>query len=473
LAEKTGLWIGGQSVGRNHQDFQLLLKYALVAPELRNNPAFESGDMGTVLSLVDDLSLEIAMAMIDDYVVHPFSDAEDMAANIALRKGVIAAMQSICSGEMDGDYAEPAVGVPPTLGYIKNLEVLFAPDAATGKGILTKQLPFVPPEDAWTNLPDTDSWSSFIFMQKSGVPLSEALNSITPFRGECAGALQLSVLLGCLKAIGAEKLNALSASHGPAFIGAWTVSGKPGQHDVQTLARKFLTQKLDIPDNYERGSVIAVPGDYLYFSNKDDYPKQAPLGGWRGENCIYMGQDSLGGPHYSGLGLGWKTEFALRMFLGNAYMTDANGTYLDQRRSGENSDLVPAISEDPMAQVRFTMRAVMRCPDVGSGPPPEMRLLSANPAPLSDPLMRETLDLLGFQKRGPDQYVQSQILLKYLMEGLQIGDMELIQAASSDLNSAALIAALGHWTVRIEPLTPAILHLSRDDLVHVHVVRRE
>jgi hypothetical protein len=62
LAEKTGLWIRGQSVGRNHQDFQLLLKYALVAPELRNNPAFESGDMGTVLSLVDDLSLEIAKA---------------------------------------------------------------------------------------------------------------------------------------------------------------------------------------------------------------------------------------------------------------------------------------------------------------------------------------------------------------------------------------------------------------------------
>ena len=470
MVDKKGLWIGGKSIERNNRDLQTVLKYALVQPNQRNNPAFQSDQMDQVLSLVDDLSVEIALAMIDDHVAHEFTDSDELADNIALRKGVIGAMRSICAGEIDGDYVEALDGVPPTLGYLRNLEVLFAPGATTGKGILTKQLPFTAPDDAWIHLPDNDSWSGYVFMQKPGMPLSETLTAITPFRGECAGALQLAVLLGYLNGVGAVKLDALTASYGSAFIGAWSFPSKDGTADVHTLASRFLTQLTKVPTTYERGSVIAVPGDYLYFQNKDDYPTRAPIGGWRGENCIYMGQDSLGAPHYSGLGLGWKTEFALRMFLCNAYLNDANTMYLEQRRSGEKSDIIPQFIEDAEAQVRFTKRAVMRCPDVGVGVPQEMLLPSANPAGLDDHAVRAQLDLLSFQNVGDNQFQQTQITLSKLMEALEIGDSQMLQAPSSALGGSGLVVNLGHWTLRIQPLDPAIEHLSAADAVHVHAV---
>ena len=467
MADKGGLWIGGTRIERDVHSFQSVLKFALIPADQHGNPAFQSDDLSEVLSLVAELDVEIVTAMIEDDVAHDFDDPQALHDNIALRKGVIAAMQSICAGTIDADYVEAAVGVPPTLGYLKTLEVLFAPGAETGKGLLGTDAPFQTPDNSWQHIPDTSSWTGFTFMQKPDVALSDALRDITPFRGECAGALELAVLLGCLSGNGAEKLDALNACYGPAFIGAWSVDGKTTK-TVPTLARRFLSDVHEVPADYARGSIIAVPGDYLYFQNKDDYARHAPTGGWRGENCIYMGQDHLGDPHYSGMGLAWKTEFALRMFLGNAYFNDVNQTYLQERRDAGHSDLVPAIVEDPIAQVRFTARAIMRCPDLVDGPPPEIRLPSAQPSPMSDAEIKAQMDMLSFEDIKAGELEQTRIKLQYLMDALNVTDLQFRQAPCVGLTDAALILTLGHWTFRIEPLDPTIDHLSADDTVHIH-----
>ena len=218
-----------------------------------------------------------------------------MAAS-ALRKAGVAAMGAICSGDVDADYHETVIGVPPTLGYLKNLEVMLMPGARTGKGVLPGDLPFSPPIAYWDKFPSRSPWEDPMFVQLPNVTISEALDNISPFRGECAGALQLAVLLGCYHALGKDKVNALQEAFGPAFIGVWRMpdlkTGKP----VMTAASRFLSHITDVPKDYKRGEVMAVPGDYLYFENKDDYPEKSPTGGWRGENCIYMGADALGAP---------------------------------------------------------------------------------------------------------------------------------------------------------------------------------
>lgn len=360
--------------------------------------------------------------------------------------------------------------MPPTLGYLENLEVLFAPGAATGEGVLTSPAPFVSPDAAWERLQSAKPWVGNSFIQKPGVALSAALGSIHPFRGECAGALQLSVLKGCLLSLGAEKLDALNPGFGPAFIGIWYLKAEDSSAKVYTLASRFLSQLGDVSADYTRGAVIGVPGDYLYFKNKDDYPAKAPAGGWQGENFIYMGQDALGGPHYSGLGLGWKTEFALRMFLGNTYMNDYNTDLIDELRLSKSSTIRPAIVENPLEQVRFTRRAVMRYPDMRSGPPPKMQLPQDVPNPFSNAEYQKRLVDLGF--RAPfgdtgDKYLIDELPLQNLVDVLGFPEAALHQTTSAGMGAATVKVTLGHWTLVIQPKSPDVRHLSMNDRVDV------
>ncbi len=472
MGHPGGIWIGGKAIELEEQALESVLKYALVPPDQWKSAAFNSGDMGEVLSMADDLSVEIVIAMAKDSLKHAFADAKELADNIALRKGVIAAMRAICAGDIDGDYVEAVDGVPPTLGYLGNLEALFAPGNKTGKSILTKQLPFVPPDDAWEHIAKAETWAGFRFMQNPDVPLSTALQAITPFRGECAGALQLAIMLGCLNSYGSEKLDGLVASHGPAFVGAWHLPAGKDAKRTNTLATSFFAQTVDIPSDYERGSVIAVPGDYLYFQNKDDYPDLAKTGGWQGENCFYMGQDALGHPHYSGLGLAWKTEFAFRMFLTNAYINDVNTAYLTAMRNGKKPKTDLQIVEHPQKQVRFVARALLRFPDKDSGKPPSFRLPQSGAYPFDDAQILAALDKLGFKKVAPDEFEATQIKLGSLMKTLSIGDQEFFQAPSAPLGGAALQVQMNQWHLVVDPVNPDIVHPDADDLVHAHAARR-
>ena len=231
------------------------------------------------------------------------------------------------------------------------------------------------------------------------------------------------------------------------------------------MASRFLTQLHDVPRDYKRSAVIGVPGDYLYFKNKDDYPKLAKGGGWQGENCIYMGQDALGRPHYSGLGLGWKTEFALRMFLGNAYFNDCNAGFLADLRAGKTPKSPPAIVDYPETQVRFTGRAVMRYPELTAGPPPNLQIPTEVPKPLNAEELRKRLQALGFQGADATGYSACDLPLGNLIEALEFPESAMHQDTSAGMDSASLIVKLGDWALRFEPRDAKIRHLSTTDHV--------
>ena len=466
MKTKSGLTIGGRVIVLNDQDLQSDLKYVLVPVEQQCSPAFSSGDMGQVLSLADDLSVEIVMAMTKDSVVHAFEDVNDLADNVALRKGVIAAMRAICAGDIDADYVEAGDGVPPTLGYLAPLEAILARDGKSGKSILTEQAPFRAPDTAWVHLDTSDSWAGFGFIQNTDMPLSQALQTITPFRGECAGALQLAIMVGCLNNCGAGKLDALTASYGPAFVGVpFLPAGKDAKRTA-TFATNFISQSVDLPEDYARGSVIAVPGDYLYFKNKDDYHHLAEAGGWQGENCIYMGQDNLGNPHYSGLGLAWKTEFAFRMFLTNAYLNDVNTGYLEALEKHQEPESELHIVEHPQKQVRFVKRALMRLPEKGNGVPPDFHLPVSGAYPLNDDSVRTGLESLDFQRLSDSLFEKQSVRLGSLMTALSIGDRDFVQPLSAPFGGGPMQATLGNWRLVIDTVDTSIDHPDADDLVH-------
>jgi hypothetical protein len=52
-------------------------------------------------------------------------------------QAMIAAMRARCAGGIDGDYAEPVVGAPSTLGALENPRVHFASATETCAGILS------------------------------------------------------------------------------------------------------------------------------------------------------------------------------------------------------------------------------------------------------------------------------------------------------------------------------------------------
>lgn len=467
---KSGLWIGGEAITRAPAQFLSVLKYAVVPKTAWTQPAFKSDDVAQIMPLADPMAVEIVGAMIDDYLPHAFASPPDLVDNIALRKGVMDAMQAICSGNVDADYVEAVVGVPPTLGYLENLEVLWAPGAETGKAVLSDPLPFAPPEAAWLRFPAMDPWGMPMFYQKPGVSLSSALDAIYPFRGECAGAFQLAVLLGCKAALGDEKTDVLEASYGPAYIGVWRMPDAKSGASVFTTASRFLTQLHDVPKDYKRSSVIAVPGDYIYFQNKDDYPVLAPTGGWTGENCVYMGQDALGAPHYSGMGLAWKSEFALRMFLSNAYFNDCNAEYLVERRADQSPTQSPVIVEDPQAQVRFTARAVMRYPEPTGIAPPSIQAPTAEQV-LSDDEISLRVEKWGLRTPDGKGYMLEDQPLGQVLTVLQIPQSALREPGKGAATDATLEVAYGGWKMTIQPRVQGILHLTVDDLVDVTAIK--
>jgi hypothetical protein len=463
---KSGLWVGGEAIGRTPAQFLSVLKYAVVPKSAWTKPVFKSDNMGQIMALADPLAVEIVGAMINDYLAHEFASPPDLAENIALRKGVIDAMKAICDGDVDADYTEAVVGVPPTLGYLENLEVLWSPGAAVGKGVLTGSLPYAVLDPAWERFPSNSPWGDPMFFQKPERALSLALGNIHPFRGECAGAFQLAVLLGCYASLGAEKTDALQASFGPAYIGVWRMPDATTGEAVFTTASRFLTKLHDVRKDYKRGSVIAVPGDYIYFQNKDDYSTLSRTGGWRGENCVYMGQDALGTPHYSGMGLSWKSEFALRMFLSNAYFTDCNAEYLVERRANQSPNQPPVIVEDPQSQVRFTARAVMRYPDATAGPAPDIQAPTLTQV-LSDAEISMRMERLGMRMTNAKGYVVEDQPLGQILNIFQIPQSALRQPVKSAMSSPNLEATFGGWKMTFQPRVQGIVQLTLDDIVDV------
>ncbi|WP_298821853.1 hypothetical protein [uncultured Roseibium sp.] len=294
IGTQSGLHIGGEpieDIGQLQSDLTGLIK-----KEERH-------------LLQSDLTGEILTATLASSQPVAFDDLQHFWENILFRLGAISAMTSLTAGVFDGDYYDPTLGPEPRLG-------------TSGATRVSQYWQFLDPgknEAAW--------------QQTDGFKPAEVVKPVDghslPFRGECAGAFQLTVFWGLLDGLGSRTFTKLAAQFGSMLVGPWT----------DNPATDFMAQNGSLQDP-------PIPGDYMYFKNKDDYLKWAPNGFWQGLNAMYMGKDSLGTRHYSGMGASWLSEQNLRSSLVNAYYHDC----------------YPHIVACPNEEVRFTIRRLLQVP---------------------------------------------------------------------------------------------------------------
>jgi len=254
-----------------------------------------------------------------------FPSLQHFLENILFRLGAIASMTALTSGVYDCDYYDPATGPEPRLGTANDARVSQYWQFLTPGGT----------DAEWTQAADTGSLAAILPQEGHSLP----------FRGECAGAFQLTVFWGLLNGLGNARFSELADRFGTMLVGPWDANP----------ATDFMAEK---------GSLLVppIPGDYMYFKNRDDYLEYAPEGFWQGLNAMYMGADMLGTRHYSGMGASWLSEENLRASLVNAYYHDC----------------YPHIVPCPLTEVRFTIRRLLQVPSTLSGKP--MPLRSAHPS---------------------------------------------------------------------------------------------
>ncbi|MGY9045725.1 MAG: hypothetical protein ACKVKF_01300 [Rhodobacterales bacterium] len=256
---------------------------------------------------------EMITAMQGASVPMVYASESELLDEILVRLAAVDAMTSLTSGAYDCDYFDPNIDLKPRIGTTDN--------SRTSR--------------YWKFLNPTDHWDA-AWRQTPQTPPSTAIapeyGSVLPFRGECAGAYQLVIYWGLLNGLGADRFALMAEKFGTMLVGPWSLG------PISNPATLFMPKApLEDPP---------IPGDYMYFQNKDDYPELAPDGFWMGLNSMYMGKDALGTRHYSGMGASWQTEANLRMELSNAYYQDC----------------YPHQIEAPLTEVRFTVRALLQLP---------------------------------------------------------------------------------------------------------------
>ncbi|RWD63566.1 MAG: hypothetical protein EOS60_30440 [Mesorhizobium sp.] len=286
----SGLSVAGQPLLNNVEAFQEIERHVTVPDDLKDTQTFKAGPIDEVRLLENPIGREIIDAMKASSAIHAYATVEDLRDHVTFRLRAIEAMAFCNTGPYDMDYFNPLIDLQPRIGTV---------DASR----VSKFWAFMHPHEQ----DDAE------FVQVSKTTPSEAIAPLAgatfPFRGECAGAFQMSVYFGLLNAFGKEVFNEMAADFGTMYIGPWRLAG--GAPNPATLFMK--PAPLSDPP---------IPGDYMYFKNKDDYLKWAPNGFWTGLNAMYMGKDDLGSRHYSGMGASWLSETNLRASLINAYYRD-------------------------------------------------------------------------------------------------------------------------------------------------------
>ena len=378
----SGLSIAGQRLESSEEAFHAIEKYLTVPAEAQQTAQFKSGKTSEIKALENPIAREIVDAMRQSSEAHAFESAAELGENLMFRLHAMQAMTYCNTGQYDMDYFNPDIDLKPRIG-------------STGDTRLSKYWQFLHPRAEW----DAE------FAQASGTVASEAmapdLGSTFPFRGECAGAFQMAVYFGLLTGLGRARFDDMAAKFGTLYVGPWSLAS--GVPNPATLYMK--SAPLSDPP---------IPGDYMYFKNKDDYLHWAPNGFWTGLNAMYMGKDALGTRHYSGMGASWLSETNLRSSLVNAYYHDC----------------YPHQVEDPLKQVRFTIRNILTIPtdleasmskNSGNSPKP------GNP----DAFTATGLQKAGFSEIEPGVFEQPRTALGALAKALNFHPDELRQVASS------------------------------------------
>ena len=325
------------------------------------------------------LADEIMVASVAATQAITFPSLQHFWENLLFRLGAIASMTALTSGVYDGDYYDPTLGPEPRLG-------------TTGDSRVSQYWQFTNPAktDAnWQQVAGSDSLAAI--KPEEGHTL--------PFRGECAGAFQLTVFWGLLNGLGPERFSQLASQFGTMLVGDWT----------NNPATEFMAQHASLQDP-------PIPGDYMYFKNKDDYLEWAPDGFWQGLNAMYMGQDMLGTRHYSGMGASWMSEQNLRSSLVNAYYHDC----------------YPHIVPCPDSEVRFTIRRLLQVPSTITKK--AMPLQSDHPSKGNVPTAT-TLRAAGYQSLDRETFENPRSTVNECAELFGFTALDLHQQLSSGLDN--------------------------------------
>ncbi|WP_019955373.1 hypothetical protein [Yoonia vestfoldensis] len=364
---------------------------------------------------------EMIAAMQASSVELQFGDITGLLDNILFRLAAIAAMADLNIGANDCDYFNPDIGLKTRIG-------------TTGPSRVSAFWAFMNPQDDW----DAE-WQQVDGTVPSAV-MQPAEGAIFPFRGECAGAVQLCVYWGLLNGLGAARFDTMAAKFGTMYVGPWRIGKTPNPATLYMQAASLQ----DPP----------IPGDYLYFHNKDDYATLAPNGFWMGLNCMYMGKDMLGTGHYSGMGASWQTEANLRMALSNAYYHDC----------------CPHTISDPMTEVRFTQRNILTIPgtlDMTKSHGSPTKSTGQGTVPPTKTLLAQ-----GYVQRDAARYAHETTTLGDVSALFGIAPDAFRQHRSSGMDRPFYRADVDHGTILV---TFADGHADRADpgaLVSAHVTLR-
>ncbi|WP_417710806.1 hypothetical protein [Roseibium aggregatum] len=301
--------------------------------------------------------------------------------NLLFRIGAVASMTALTSGVYDCDYYDPATGPEARLG-------------STDSARVSRYWAFETPGGT-----DAD-WQQVVTEEALAAILPQNGHAL-PFRGECAGAFQLTVFWGLLNGLGSERFSEIASQFGTMLVGPWT----------DNPATEFMAEKASLQDP-------PIPGDYMYFKNKDDYLEWAPDGFWQGLNAMYMGQDMLGTRHYSGMGASWLSEQNLRASLVNAYYHDC----------------YPHIVACPQSEVRFTIRRLLQIPSTITKQ--ALPLQSAHPSRGTVPTIT-ALKAGGYQAVARDTYENQRTTVNECATLFGITALDLHQQQSSGLENPA------------------------------------
>jgi len=411
LKAAAGLTVAGTRLDDSDACFHEIEKHLTVPAAGRRDPAFQGRDRAAIAALEHPLARQILDAMKAARAAgHAYGDSADLAADIALRLAAIAAMTNFNTGAYDADYYNEDIDLKPAMGWL--------PSQGGGS----------PTEGAFWQLMTADIWYA-AFYQKLGTVASQALDPVEyvslPFRGECAGAFQLAIYYGLLNGLGAAELDRMAAKFGRMFVGPWRLS------DTQPNPATLYMQMAPLSDP-------PIPGDYMYFKNKDDYSKLAPNGFWTGLNAFYVGMDDLGTRHYSGLGGSWLSEANLRMTVVNAYYHDC----------------YPHTIADPLTECRFSERALLTIPPDLEPAMTEDETPKADHAkpPRPDPA---ALTAAGFARTADDRYELATAPLGAVAKALGFDPGTLTQLPSTGMANPDHRLALEGATLILRYADPA------------------
>jgi len=376
-----GLSISGQRLAESEETFHSIEKFLTVPKHIQETDAFKSGGTDEIRALENPIAREIINAMAQSSVEHAFESSIELGENIMFRLHAIRAMTFCNTGQYDMDYFNPDIGLKPRIG-------------SAGASRLSKYWSFLYPNEEW----DAE------FAQNPGTVASDAIDPVLgatfPFRGECAGAFQMAVYFGLLNGLGRARFDQMAAKFGTIYVGPWSLaSGAPNPATLYMQSAPLA----DPP----------IPGDYMYFKNKDDYLHWAPDGFWTGLNAMYMGKDALGTRHYSGMGASWLSETNLRASLVNAYYHDC----------------YPHTISDPLTEVRFSERALLTIPgdlEVHMSGKEASANTTASAAPTTDALTNA-----GFSETAPGVFHHAGTTLAALGKALRFHPDDLRQVASA------------------------------------------